>query len=78
MKAEDGADVWMVQRRRELGFAFEPSQVGSTVGQIRRQHLDARGAIECRVENLVNGALATFADFFDDTIMEEELPDHGD
>jgi hypothetical protein len=27
-------------------------------------------------DDFVNRALATFADFFHDTIMEEELPDH--
>jgi hypothetical protein len=41
-----------------------------------REDFDHRRTIERRIDDLINSALATFTDFFDDTIMEEELPDH--
>ena len=66
----------MIERRRELGFAFETYEVGSAVGEIRRDDFYDCGPIERRIEDLVNSALSTLADFFDDTIMEEELPEH--
>src|SRR5690349_11335817 len=33
VQAEDRADVWVVQRRCELGFAFEASEIGSAVSE---------------------------------------------
>jgi hypothetical protein len=38
--------------------------------------LDYRGPVERCVDDLVNSALSAFTDLFDDTIMEEELPEH--
>src|SRR6185369_3741545 len=76
VQTEDRADVWMIERRRELGFTFETYEVGSAVSEIRRQDLYDCGPIERRIEDLVNSTLSALADFFDDTIMEEELPEH--
>jgi hypothetical protein len=76
MKTEDRADVRMIERRRELCFAFKTHEIGSAVSEIRREDLDNRGPIEGSIDDLVNSALSTFTDFFDDAIMEEELPEH--
>ena len=57
-------------------IAFETNEVGGAVSEIRRKDLDGRRPIERRIYDLVNSALSTFTDLFDDTIMEEELPDH--
>src|SRR6185369_9693989 len=40
MKTEDRADVWVIERRRQLGFAFKTNEVGSTVSEIRREDFD--------------------------------------
>src|SRR6185369_9509917 len=76
MQTEDRADVWVIQRRRELGFAFETNEVGSAVSEIRRDDFYDRGPVERRIDDLVNSTLSAFTDLFDDTIMEEELPEH--
>ena len=66
----------MIERGRELGFTLETNEIGSAVSEIGREDFDDRGPIERRIYDLVNSALSTFTDFFDDTIMEEELPEH--
>src|SRR6185369_11243388 len=76
MQTEDRADVWMIEGRRELGFAFETDEVGSTISQIRWKDFDDCGPIERRIDDFVNSALSAFTDFFDDAIMEEKLPEH--
>src|SRR6185369_14772935 len=76
VQTEDRANVWMIQRRGELGFAFETNEVGSAVNEIRRDDFYDRGPVERRIDDLVNSSLSTLADLFDDTIMEEELPEH--
>ena len=35
IEIEDGADVWMIERRGEPRFAFETPQVGFARGQLR-------------------------------------------
>jgi hypothetical protein len=76
MQTEDRADVWMIERRRELGFAFETREVGSAVSEVRWEDFYDRGPIERRINDLVNSPLSTLTDLLDDTIMEEELPEH--
>src|SRR6185369_3484019 len=76
MQTEDRADVWMIERRRELGFTFETDEVRSAVSEIRRNDFNDCGPIERGIEDLVNSTLSTFTNLFDDTIMEEELPEH--
>jgi hypothetical protein len=44
--------------------------------QIRRQDFYYCRTIERGIDDLVNSALSALADFLDDAIMEEELPDH--
>jgi hypothetical protein len=76
MQPEDRADVWMIERGRKLGFAFEANEVGSTVREIRWEYFYDCGPIERRINDLVDSALSAFTDFFDDAIMEEELTEH--
>src|SRR5215213_1009786 len=76
MQTEDRANVRVIERGRELGFAFETNKVRSAVREIRWEDFYDCGPIERRINDLVNSALSTFTDFFDDTILEEELPEH--
>jgi len=76
MQTEDRADVWMIERRRELGFTLETDEIGSAVSQIRWKDFDDCGPIERRIDDFINSALSAFTDFFDDAIMEEKLPEH--
>src|SRR5262245_10407489 len=48
MQTEDRADVWMIERRGELGFTFKTDEVGSAVSEIGRENFYDCGPIERR------------------------------
>src|ERR1044072_4317484 len=57
VEIEDGADVWMVERRGETCFAFKSFKVGFFRAELGRDDLDHDRASEFGVDGFVNCAL---------------------
>src|SRR6185436_17289497 len=72
----DGADVWMVQRRRELRFSFEALEIGLFRAEFRRDDFDYNRAIEFRVRGFVNRALPANAELVGDAKVANRFTDH--
>src|SRR5262245_50700707 len=70
------ANVWVVERRGELGFSFKASEVYFIRRQLRRQNFDDNGSFERGVDRLVNCALPALAELGNDAIVKELLPNH--
>ena len=76
MKIVDGADVWMVELRAELGFAFKPPEVSGLLGQLGRQDLDDDGPLKLSVKRFINCSLAAGSYLLDDLVMINLGTDH--
>ena len=78
VKVVDRADVWVVELRAELSFAFESFEVRGLSRQFRRQHLDNDRPVKLGVESLVNCTLAARADLFLDLVLVNLRTNHND
>ena len=73
MQPVDRRDVRVVQRRQQLGLAFETLQPLGVVGQLGRQDLDRHLALEGRVEGLPDHAHPPLADLLDEAVVFQHL-----
>ena len=69
VKIVDRADVWVIELGAKLGFSFEASEVRGLLRQLGRENLDNDGAVELRVESLVDRPLAARADLFEYLVL---------
>ena len=70
------ADLRMIQRRSGLRFASEALQGLMVSGYIARQEFQSYEAVQSGVFGLINDTHAATAEFFDDAVMRDGLPDH--
>src|SRR5690349_16193730 len=73
IEIEDGADVWMVQRRGETCFAFESFEICLLCAQLGWDYLDDNGTAQLCVSRLVNRSLPAHAELLRDAIVAERL-----
>src|ERR1035437_29103 len=69
MKIVDGTNVRVVELGAELGFAFEAFEVGGSMRQLGREHLDDDCPMEFGVKGLIDCSLAARTDLFEDLIL---------
>jgi len=69
--------VWVVQRRRSLGFALETPQSLWVLCYVIGQELESDKATEVSVLGLVDHTHATATEFLDDAVVRDGLADHG-
>src|ERR1700678_274068 len=73
----DHADIGMAQSGSGLGFALKTGQGMLVFGQTLGKELHGNEAMEGCVFSLVDHTHAATADFLDDTIVRDDLIDHG-
>jgi len=73
LDAVDGGDVALVQRRQQLGFAFEAAQPLGILRQLGREQLDRHLAIELAVDRLPHHAHPALADLLDESVVQKGL-----
>jgi hypothetical protein len=59
---KDGADVRVIERRSQAGFAFKAFQVGFLDGEFGRQNFDDDRAAEFLIGGFIHRALTAGAD----------------
>ena len=72
----DRADVGMVQRRSRAGFPPETFKRVGIAGHVSGKELKGDKAAQAGVFGLVDYAHASAAEFFDDAVVRDGLPDH--
>ena len=72
----NGADVWMVQRRRELCFSFKSFEIGFFRAEFRRDDFDYNRAIEFCIRGFVNRALPAHTELVGDAKVAERFAYH--
>jgi hypothetical protein len=70
------ANIWVIELRAELGFAFETLEVCGLLRELRREDLYDNGAVELSVEGLVNRTLTTGTDLFQYFVLVDLRTDH--
>ena len=70
---ENGGDVRVVQRGEQFGLALETGKALGVGGERFRKKLDRYLAIEGGVHGLPDHAHPTFANLFDESVMQELL-----
>src|SRR5437763_15838917 len=73
IELEDGADVWVVQRRCKSRLTFESFEVCFFRAELRRNYFDDDGTAEFGVSGLVNRSLPAHAELVRDAIVAEGL-----
>jgi len=71
----DRADVRMVQRRSRLRLALETGESLCVFGDFVRQELQGDKAAQLYILSLINHTHAATADFLDDAVVRNGLPD---
>ena len=74
----DGADVRMIQRRSGLRFALETRQRLRIFGHFVGKKFQRDEAVQLGVLGFVDDAHTAAAQFFDDAVVRDDLPDHGE
>ena len=70
------ADIRMVQCGRGLGFALEPGKSLRVAGNFFWKKLEGDKAMQPRVLGFIDDAHAAAAQFFNDAIVRNGLPNH--
>src|SRR5580700_12249612 len=73
----DGADIRMIQRRSGLRFAFKTRQRLRIFGYFVGQKFQRDEAVQLGVLGFVDDAHAAAAQFLDDAVVRDDLPNHG-
>ncbi len=73
----DGADVGMIQGRGGLGFALKARERVRVVGNIGREEFQGDKTVEADVLCFVDDTHATAAEPFDNAVVRDGLPNHG-
>ena len=72
----NGADVGMVQRRGGLCFPLKTAERLGIFGDLIRQELQGREAVQANVLGLIHHAHATAAQLAQDAVVGDRLVDH--
>ena len=72
----NGANVWMVQGGGRFSFALESSDGLGIAGKLIGQEFDGNEAMQPRVLGLVDDTHPASAQFLDDAVVRDGLPDH--
>jgi hypothetical protein len=70
------ADIRVIQRGCRLGFAAEPAEGLSIIGEVRREKLQGDEAVQARVLRFVHDTHASTAELLDDAVMRDGPTDH--
>src|SRR6266480_5283012 len=73
----NGADVWMVQRRRRLRFALETGECLRVSGNLLRQELQRNEAMQPCILGFVDDTHPAVAELFEDAIVRDGLPNQS-
>jgi len=72
----DRTDIRVIQSGGGLGFAPEPAQGLSILGELPGEEFQGHEAIQARVLRFVNDTHASTAEFFDDAVVRDGPADH--
>ena len=72
----DGANIGVVESRRGLRFAQEACLGFGVFNGFGAEKLQRNGAVEFRIEGLVDDPHAALAEFFGDLVVRDGLADH--
>jgi hypothetical protein len=72
----NGADVGMIERRSGLRFTLETAQRLRIAGDFVGKEFQRHEAVQARVLGFVNHTHAAAAEFFENAVMRNGLPDH--
>ena len=72
----DGTDVGMIEGRSRFGFPLKTGKHLGIVPHFVRQEFDGNETAEFEVLGLVNDTHPATAEFFDDAVMRDGLPNH--
>ena len=72
----NGADVRMIQCRSGFGFALKTAECQRATGDFVGQELESYEAAELHILGLVDDTHRAGAEFLDDVIVRDGLPDH--
>ena len=70
------ADVWVIQRRRRLGFSLEAGQGLRVSGYIIGQKLERNETVETSILSFVDNAHPAAAELLNYAVMRDGLADH--
>ena len=76
LEAVDRADVGVVERRQQLGFALEPGEPVGVGGEVVGEDLDGDVALQLGVTGAVDLPHTPRAERFQDLVMTEGCTDH--
>src|SRR6185503_13490350 len=69
VEIEDGADVWMVERRGQTRFAFETLEICFACGQLGGQNFDDERAAELGIDRFIDGSLSALTELLENLVV---------
>jgi hypothetical protein len=72
----NGADIWMVQRRRRLGFALKTGEGLRVASYVFGEKFERDKAMQPRVLGFINDAHPPAAQPLDDAVVRDDLANH--